>query len=232
MEKTKFFKNVWRFNGLIISVAGVLAIVVLFFAGYHVIKDIFRKRQVRNIVNIAENDNVKEEWTLGYMRQLDGTEYVMVPLQSDQSYAQSYYSKSSYSVRNFLFINVKTNGKEWLFPNNKWLIANNYTLSEKEHREKDRKIRAILYNIVKSDTNEDGRLTEKDKLTIALSSPSGKNYREILAAIDLFIGHSLMGSDTMLILYQKNNIGYSANVSLKDFTLSNQSELPKIKGDS
>ena len=169
MEETKFFKNVWRFNGLIISVAGVLAIMVLFLAGYHTIKDVFRKRQVRNIANIAENISVKEVWTLGYMRQLDGTEYVMVPLQSDQSYAKSYYSKSSYSVRNFLFINVKTNGKEWLFPNNKWLIANNYTLSEKDHREKARKTKATLYNIA-----------------------------------------------------------YSANVSLKDFTLSNQSELPKI----
>ncbi len=32
MEENRFFKLVWRFNGLIISVAGVLAIGMLIFS--------------------------------------------------------------------------------------------------------------------------------------------------------------------------------------------------------
>ena len=34
MEENKFFKLVWRFNGLVISVAGVLAVGVLLFVAF------------------------------------------------------------------------------------------------------------------------------------------------------------------------------------------------------
>ncbi len=86
-------------------VAGVLAIGVLCFAGYGIFRETTRERQVRNIVNVADESDVDEKWRLGYMKGIDGSPYLMIPLHSDQSYAQSYYSKSSYSTRNYLFIN-------------------------------------------------------------------------------------------------------------------------------
>ena len=85
----------------------------------------------------------------------------MIPLNSDQSYAQSYYSKSSSSARNYLFINSKDNEKHWLFGTNKYLVSDVALLSEKDYDSDSSKVRVILYRIVKNDTNGDKRLTEQ-----------------------------------------------------------------------
>ncbi len=90
MEENKFFKFVWRFNAIIFMVAGILAIGVLFFAGYQIIKDITRERTPRNIVNVSEEQTVDEKWTLGHLKSVDGTPIIMIPLNSDQSYARAF----------------------------------------------------------------------------------------------------------------------------------------------
>lgn len=123
MEQSTFFKKVWRLNALIILVVGILAIVLLLVGGYHTATNIFGSHQLTSIVNVAEDTNIQEDWTFGYMESLEGTNFIVVPLESGQSYSQAYYSKSSTSYRNFLFINSSTNEQSWLFPSNKWLIT-------------------------------------------------------------------------------------------------------------
>lgn len=228
MEESKFFRFVWRFNGLILMVAGVLAIGVLAFAGYKIVVDITRERGTYNIVNVQEKGDIKEKWQLGYMSKIQGSPYVMIPLNSDQGYAQSYYSKSSSSARNYLFINSQNNDKHWLFNTNQYLVVDSDLLSENESASEEREIRAILYKVVKSDTDNDKRLTNKDLQTIGMSLPNGKSYKEILEGIDVFVGQRLVDQDTLLIVFQKNGIGYSANVNLSGFIVSNETELPKV----
>ncbi|PIU67745.1 MAG: hypothetical protein COS84_03740 [Armatimonadetes bacterium CG07_land_8_20_14_0_80_40_9] len=152
----------------------------------------------------------------------------MIPLNSDQSYAQSYYSKSSSSARNYLFINSKDNEKHWLFGTNKYLVSDVALLSEKDYDSDSSKVRVILYRIVKNDTNGDKRLTDDDLLTVGLSLPSGKGYKEILDGIDVFVGQRLISKDILLIVFQRKGVGFSANVNLLGFTISNETELPKV----
>ena len=82
--------------------------------------------------------------------------------------------------------------------------------------------------IVKKDSDNDQRLTSNDIRTIGLSMPSGKGYKEILHGVDVFVGHRLQDENTLLLIYQRNGVGYSANVSLSGFILSNEEELPKV----
>ncbi len=228
MEENKFFRFIWRFNGLLITITGVLAIGLMAFVGYKFAKDMSRERSTRNIVNVQEDNNLKEKWKLGYMSDIEGSPYVMIPLNSDQSYAQSYYSKSSSSVRNYLFINSQNNEKHWLFETNQYLIDDIDLLSEKEYNSDKKDVRAILYKIVKSDTNSDKRLTNDDLHAIGLSLPDGKGYKEILDGVDLFIGHRLIDKDTLLVVFQRKGIGFSANINLSGFAISNETELPKV----
>jgi heme/copper-type cytochrome/quinol oxidase subunit 2 len=212
MEENKFFKFVWRFNGVVFMITAVLAIGVLSFAGYRMYQEVTRERATRNIVNVAEDSPIKETWQLGHLQNISGTSYVIIPLYSDQNYAQSYFSKSAQSTRNVLFINIKTNQKKWLFDTNNYLIINEEHLSEKEFDHRDRNIRAILYSVVKKDTNGDKRLTNDDKIDVALTTPSGDNYKELLNGIDHLVGYRLLDKDTMFMVFQKQGIGYSASV--------------------
>ncbi|MBT3041009.1 MAG: hypothetical protein KME37_18960, partial [Candidatus Thiodiazotropha sp. (ex Codakia orbicularis)] len=228
MEENKFFRNIWRINGLILLVAGILAIGVLTFAGYKLYGETTHDRSARNIVNIQEGSEIKEKWHLGYMTDIQGTSYVMVPLNSDQSYAQSYYSKSASSARNYLFIDSKNNDQHWLFKNNEQLIADKTMLSEHGYGNEERNVRAILYQVIKKDTDKDSRLTSKDLKTISISHSNGSGYKELTQGVDIFVGQHTVDENTLLIVYQKQGVGYSANVSLSNLALSNEQKLPKV----
>ena len=147
MEENNFFKVVWRFNSLLFAIAGFLGIIIMLFAGYHIVQDIFRDRSARNVVNVSEDQDVKEEWFLGNMRSISGTDIVTISLNSDQSFTQSYYSKSGYSVRNYLFIDTKTKEKHWLLQTNKYLLPKFEIISETQSKI----MRRINYGLFSND---------------------------------------------------------------------------------
>ncbi|MEM7537716.1 MAG: hypothetical protein AAF639_36435, partial [Chloroflexota bacterium] len=153
-----------------------------------------------------------------------------------QAYDQSFSRKASLSVRNYLFIHSETNEQHWLFDTDAYLIANNVHLSEKTLLEKTlpekttmdkNDVQAILYQVIKTDTNGDQRLNYMDLQTIGVSLPNGKDYTAIVSEIDLLIGHRFIDSDTLLVLYQKDGTGYSLRISLPDFTIMDETELIK-----
>jgi len=228
MEENRFFKLVWRFNGLILMIAGVLAIGLLIFVGYTLIKEKTSNRNVTNIINIQEETDIKEKWKLGHISNIQGSSYIMVPLTSDQNYAQSYYSKSSSSIRNYLFINSKDNTQNWLFDNNKYLINSINLLPNSQYNEKKKNVKAIMYQIVKQDSNKDSRLTSDDLQTVALSLPDGTGYKEIIHNVDNFVGQSLVDENTMLIIYQIDGIGFSVIVDLSSFKVTNETVLKAV----
>ena len=88
--------------------------------------------------------------------------------------------------------------------------------------------KVIIYKIVKQDSNKDGRLTTDDLQTIALSMPDGTGYQEIIDDVDNFVGQSIVDKNTLLLVYQKKGIGFSARVDLLEFVITNETVLPKV----
>ena len=228
MEEHQLFTKIWKFAEKILLYIGLFAVIGLIFAGYQLYSKSFERHNVRNIINVQQDPSIEEKWQLGYMSEIKGSPYVMIPLNSKHDYGQSYYSKSSSSARDFLFINSQNNEKHWLLNTNQYLITNFELLTDDTIDEQKKIVRAVLYKVVKSDTNNDEKLTNKDTLTIALSLPDGKAYKEILKDVDVFVGYRLVSKDTLLIVYQRNRIGYSANVKLSGFAVFNKTELPKV----
>lgn len=228
MKESKFFNFVWHINGLIIFVAGILAIAILLYAGYVIAKELTRDREVRNVVNVEKTTEANENWRLGRLMTVSGTPYSMVPLHSNQSYAQSYYSKSSSSTRNYLFVDAEVDSKHWLLDASNFLIAETEYINSDRNNNEYEVVLAILYVTIKTDSNNDDRITTKDLKTIAFSKPNGRSYKEVLTNIDILIGHKKKTDNSLMLLYQRNGIGYSANLSLDDFTLSNETQLPKV----
>ncbi|TRX57985.1 hypothetical protein [Thalassomonas sp. M1454] len=227
MEESKFFKLVWRFNGLIISIAGILAIIVLLFVSYKLIKDATRERTVNNIVNVAEDTEVKENWTLGSIYSVQGTSVLKAPLQSDQSYSRSYYSKSSTSTRNYLYINTQTYDKYWLFDHTNYLIEKSENIRKGDYSSKAPVI-ATMFHLVKLDSNTDNHLTVSDHITIAFAKPNGTGYLEVLSGVEKFNSSELISDNEFLMIYQKNGSLYSAVINLQDFSLIEDASLPAV----
>jgi hypothetical protein len=209
--------------------ATIVAILVLGVIAFMTLREMAGRRPVRNVVNVDSAQQVADKWEFGQMSAIRGTSYVTIPLYSDQTYAQPYYSKEAKSTRNILFIDATGSERHWLFDTNEYLIAEHRLITEGSIHKDGSIVKAILYSVVRKDTNGDKRLTTRDQKDIALSAPNGRNYKEILSGIDSLLGHELVNRDTIILLYQKQGIAYSASVGLSDFSIVSQSELPKIK---
>lgn len=227
MEENKFFKLIWRFNGLVISVAGVLAIGVLLFAAYKLFQDVTRERTTRSIVNIEENSEIKENWRLGQFSEINDNKILMIPLHSDQSFDRAYFSKSSNSTRNYLFINTETSQEKWLFDHTNYLIERSDKLRRGDYNSKE-PIIAILYQLVKLDSDHDNRLSSADLTTIAITKPDGSGYKELIKEVELVVDHTLLNEKELFLIYQKSGVSYSAILNLENMELTKTRVLSKV----
>mgnify|MGYP003504097499 FL=1 len=229
MEDNKVFKNIWRFNAIVIMLVGVLSIIVALFACTMIYKEITRDRSVTNIVNIEETTEKTEAWQLGGMTSVKGTDILMLPLHSEQNYSRGSYNKSASSTRNYLFINAETGKKYWLFGRNDYLITETNQLPDSMYAEQAIVAKAILYSVVKADTNNDKTLTSADSLTVAISKPSGEKYTELLKDIDFVNGYEVINDKSVIIVFQRDNIGYSATIDLENLSVTGEEKLPSIQ---
>jgi hypothetical protein len=228
MEESKIFKNIWRFNALVIMLVGIFGLVLAIFSSIMLYKNFTRDITVKNIVNIEDKTKKKEEWKLGSITTIKGSNYIMMPLSANQNYSMDSYSKLTSSIKNYLFLDEEGNKKDWLFPNNDYLITQTNLLPNTSYGEQVSDIKAILYYVVKSDTNKDKLLTSSDFQTIAISKPDGTKYTELLGEIDFVNGYKVNGDTSLLVIYQRKNIAYSAKINLSTFVVSDESKLPSV----
>ena len=88
---------------------------------------------------------------------------------------------------------------------------------------------AILYTLVRQDTDQDGRLTRDDALTLGISTPKGQEYTDLFSGLDKLIGVVPLKDSAIRIIYQQQGSGYSARVSLSEgLPLSKPQPLPLV----
>ncbi|NEO85108.1 MAG: hypothetical protein F6J87_12795 [Spirulina sp. SIO3F2] len=231
MEEDKAFKWVWRFNAVVIFSTGILAIVVLLIGIFYIVRNVTRDRQISGSINVEENSEIEEQWQLGGLQTIPGTTYVLAPLYFDQQYDQSFYEKTADSIRNYLFVNSQTTLEHWLLDTNDYLVTSIDILSseEVENGLEKQKTSGILYQLIKADTSEDNRIDYQDLKTLALSQPDGKGYTEVVEDVDTLIGHYLNPDGTLLVIYQKEETGYSVSIDLSNFTVVEETELSTVE---
>ncbi|MGK7924744.1 MAG: hypothetical protein AB4290_05720 [Spirulina sp.] len=228
MDNNKIFRLIWRFNAIVIMGAGLLAIAVLGFAVISILLDVTRPQQRSNIVNIDRESEIEENLRFGEFREISGTPYLTLSLNSHQSYDRGFssFDKETKSTRNILFFHSETEEKHWLLDRNDSLIVSDRLLREPTPANEPSRVLAIMYSVVKEDTDGNKRLSPRDLQTIAFSQPNGLEYRELLTDIERILGYKLVDRDTLVIVYQQAGSAYSAKISLNNFTLTNPTKLP------
>lgn len=239
MEQERLFRARWNTRSLLILAAGLAILSVVVLVSYQVYKVATRNRQVQNVVSTDTTSFIESEWTLGNFERINGTDYVMAPTHSKQSYQASYYEKDASAVRNYLFVNALDKSSRWLAPTNKYLFLTAEKLrleakpDEKSHQQTEannsKAIRWIKYELIKSDTNGDGRLTTRDRRTIAVSGATGENYTEVIENVEQVLGSMLNDENTLLIFYNTGASSFVSEVNLPTRQVTITKELPKIQ---
>ncbi len=238
MDENRFFRTVWRINGL------ALLLLILLLGGvalYSYASQAMRDGKPAIIRNVADDPGNEERWRLGQMHEIPGARHVYIPLVSDNrnikpkeigftSGLHSYGSSRDYfsPSRNILFIDKTTREMRWLFRDNKQLIENIDLLSDKPQHDRNCSAAAILYHVIKKDTNRNGVLDDGDLADIAISHVDGGDYREIIPSVERVIGAKLLNDGEVLVLYQAQGKGFGTGIRLGDFSVSKPREMPRI----
>lgn len=146
---------------------------------------------------------------------------------SDQSFDRAYFSKSSNSNRNYLFIDTETSEKRWLFNHTNYLIESSDKLRLGDFNS-DKPVIAILYQLVQLDSNQDKRLSASDLSIVAVTNPDGSGYKELINEVERVVDHTLLNQTELFLIYQKAGIYYSTILNLESFEMSKTEKLPKL----
>jgi len=235
--KNKFALTIWTINGILFLLGALLLLGIIAF---NLFKDINKQEapehKLEGIAGSARND---EKWSLRRSFVLSGTEYITLELSSDKStvdslgarindYGSSYSDYRAHPAKNIIFINTKNNDRQWLFKNNDQLILENRDIDFKKENADEKITQIIIYSIINRDTNADGVLNAKDGVSLGASHPSGEKYVGLIEDVQQLISIARIDSDNLLIIYQKNGEALTAELNIKEITISNIMALPIV----
>lgn len=214
MTARRFFRLLWRFNALVVAGAGLAVI-----AGSMILTVVIylSERRADPVVRADRPPPVSQKLVFGNFGPVAGTSTVIVPLEQEASSRGFVSSGGTSSVtRNLLFIDLSSGEQRWLIEGSNALIPH-YRLVERDvARGKDAEVIAILIEVVKSDTDGDGRLSDEDRLTVAFAKPDGTGYTEALMDIDRLLGNRQMG-DELLVGFERDGMAQLSTIRLTDF---------------
>lgn len=216
MQAARLFRNIWRANALVILAAGVLSLCVVAVSGYYALRQAMRQREVRAVVNTDAEHRIEESLSLRSATQIAGHPWVLVPLESDQTYDQEYFSKSAVAARNYAFVSRAVEIR-WLYPHSRFLIVDNSQLPAAEYDSEDEVTALISFEVVQQDSDGNKRLTSADSSELVFVRPDGTGSTTVLNKVRTIVSQELLGEE-VLVIYEDEEGYAAATFSLKDFS--------------
>lgn len=198
------------------------SLILLAIAGVQMLKWEFRDREVRAVVNTDQKQHIDETLGLGSPRNIPGHPWLLIPLESDQTYDQGSYSKSTSAIRNYAFVSPNEPTR-WLYPHNRFLILEATQLPRGDY-DSDQPTAFISFEVIEKDTDGDSRLTGADSGRLVFTRPDGSGLTAVLDDVQRTLKPMLVGEDIMVIY--RNSTGHvRAIFSLKDFSRLREEKL-------
>ena len=171
---------------------------------------------------------VKRE--LGMFSEVEGTPHLIAAItaREEGGFLSKLESSSSGYERdalNYVFINKDDDSIRRLLPNNDSLILSAIRFPEKG------KVEWFMYQVVKSDSNNDGELSYKDRTTIAVSDSGGNGYAELVSDVEARLGYAMSDANTLLVLYVKDAKKHYSKIDLPNRKLLVTNEFPSLGDD-
>jgi hypothetical protein len=176
----------------------------------------------------------KIKYVMGEFSLTQGTDYLVAPVYTDYSGKDRVMSFSSgeygdYSskkgddslVNNYVFVNRQDLSSRKLFPDNRSIILAAQQLGEagtegtgSNQKTVVKNVKAVLYQVVKADTNNDKKLNREDQKVIAIADVNGANYKELVTGIDRVINIHAQSKDKRIVFYQTGQDYFAASIDI------------------
>ncbi|TAD80357.1 MAG: hypothetical protein EA001_00750 [Oscillatoriales cyanobacterium] len=225
MKIRRIFTQIWRVNAVIILLGGLLASSVMAVSFLAILQSLWQTRRVENVVNLGSSADIKSQTELGDFERIAGSNLLRAPLYRQQTYSQDSvgrsYDKSANSIENYLFFDPLNNQTYWLKARNTALILAVTELNaatpgtNSPTPELVRPPVAFLYRVIEADTNQDQRLNEADRPSLAISDPTGRRFKVLIPQVDRFHGVSQVNNQRVAVLYSMNKRLKVAEVNLQ-----------------
>lgn len=231
--ETGFFKWVWRFNAIVIAVAALFFLLAALIGVWQFWKDMTRDRYATNVINVDQQDtSLKEE--LSYADPIfsnDGSS-IALALTVSQDYEisrgiGSYGSGKSTgrNTINYLIIDRNSGNSRWVFPDHSQLIVATHHIKRPfDGDEENKEVVARLYEIVTEDTNDDKRLSGRDRKTLIITPPDRSKLTELLAGFDRLVSFNHSDNSSFEVIVETDD-----RFTLYKFSLHSQQQIGKIE---
>jgi hypothetical protein len=158
---------------------------------------------------------------LTQFEQIHGTHYLMAEIAEVQSRTSSSYSENG-NIRNLVFLDGESLASHRLFDTSAYIIlaTTQYPTHDKEGDTAPRTdgvaTQWLVYQVLKGDTNGDGRLDASDQQTIGVTDAGGSGYTEILSGIDANFGMTMLSADQVVVVYSKGGAKNATIIDLRN----------------
>ncbi|MEI6427478.1 MAG: hypothetical protein WCO45_03685 [Pseudanabaena sp. ELA607] len=208
MKFRRFVSYVWHINAFLILFVGLLAGGILALSALQLLRDMTQRRAVSDVANVSPQEVTLAKAEVGDFEVIPQTNVARAPLYVKQEYDYRISGKEASSIRNYLFFDGNQKVSYWLKAKNDGLIISSipvFNLPNSNDSKPSVKPLSIIYVLLESDTNQDQRLNEADLKTIAISSPTGKQFKSLVQGVTRFHGHTVSPEGKVTIFYHGGN---------------------------
>lgn len=216
METNRFFLWVTRLNAILILLFLLGAIAVSLFALLESLR--WDNRSAVEVVKEEDKSAPQEELRLGSIDSVCGHDAKYIELQTQRKGGSYSSGSSGGQTRNVIFFTGGNSQAHWLFDSNRYLINNVRVIPYSYADCDDNDAVLLYYDIIKHDSNNDGKLSADDQHTIAISDPYGRRYKELVTDADRVLDYELTSSNSQLsLLLQKGK-----QIVLRDYAVTGE----------
>lgn len=227
MESNRFFVVVQRINSVLFLLLLLGGLGLMAFGFY----ESSRWEHNNQVVVAPQADGESDvELFVGDLEGVSGHDVQYVELQARERGGK--FSSGGYGAetRNLLFLRGSEMSSAWLFEGNQQLISEHRALTREGSRSDDNEpVIALYYEVVRGDSDGDGRMDADDGSTIALSRPDGTGYREIESGVRRVVQQRVVDEGaTLLLLVQEASRVMAKRYSLRTFEKISEKEIASL----
>jgi len=183
------------------------------------------------------------EMKVGGFRQITGTGFLVASAFAKkesgilETFESEGYGKRADPAHNLLFANLDDLSGRWLLPHNQFLIWDTQELPPAKDNHgigvykmtipESRVARWLYVEVIKSDTNNNGKWDHEDRKAIAIVDPSAANYVEVITETDEILRRTMHSEDKFTVIYRSNAKLFIADIDLPQRQVTTK-DLPAI----